>query len=62
MLVDCISRKGPSWIGGTRQHVTFLDDLHDIRRVATTCSLRMIGMDRSSTHCFESVVNVATLV
>lgn len=62
VLVDCIPREGSSWIGGTWQHVTFLDDLHDVRRVASTCSLRMIGMDRSSTYCFESVVDVSTLV
>ena len=62
MLIQCVDRERPRWVGRARQDVFVFAYSDDIRRVTASSTLGVIGMDRSAFKSFDSLVDKATFI
>ena len=62
MLIDRVHREGTRGIGGGGQHIGLATHPDDIRRMATSGALGMIGMDRASLERPQSVLHESRFV
>ncbi len=62
MLVNRVDRVGPRWIRRRWQHMGFATGTDNIRRVATTGALGVIGMNGSPLKCREGIFDKTGLI